>query len=82
MRYQEMRKKVDQGEIHSLNRQKAEILKMKKDKGGLTAGSWFLQGEVKRVVTCQPTPNGVLAGNLKKALNQEPGRGKVLVTAD
>ena len=82
MRYQEMRSKVEKGEIQSLNRQKKEIQKMKEDKGGLTAGSWFLKGNIRRVMTCKPTPNGQLAVNLKKALNTDVSRGTVLVTED
>ena len=39
MRYKEMRRKVEEGEIQSLNREKKVLKKMKDEKGGLTAGS-------------------------------------------
>ena len=37
-------------------------------KGGLSAASWFLGGQVKSTITCQATPGGILASNLKAAL--------------
>ena len=82
MRYREMRRKVEEGEIPSTNRKKEEILPMKREKGGLTAGSWYLNGEVRRVVTCQATPRGMLARNLKKNLNANQLGGRILVTED
>ena len=31
----------EMGELESLNRNKEQILRMKKEKGGLTASTWF-----------------------------------------
>ena len=71
MRFKEMRRKVDEGEIPSINRKKEEIIAMKIKKGGLTVGSWYLSGEVNKVITCQATPGGILAKHLKKNLNSD-----------
>ena len=51
MRYEEMCRKVEEGEIVSLNRDKAEIVNTKKEKGGLIASSWFLKGKTSRTIT-------------------------------
>ena len=48
MRYEEMLKKVEDGEIPSLHRSKEDIIKTKKEKGGITASSWFLKGRTSR----------------------------------
>ena len=69
MRYEEMVKKVENGDIDSLNRSKEEIIKTKKEKGGLIASSWYLKGKTSRTITCQPTPDGELARRLNKAQN-------------
>ena len=71
MRVQEMKKKVIDGEIPSLNRSKDEILRKKAAKGGACAATWYLKGQTSRVVKCQPTPGGLLTKNLKKALNPD-----------
>ena len=55
-RHEEMLRKLEAGEIKSLNRTREEIQARKQDKGGLTASSWFLKGDTVRVMTCQPTP--------------------------
>ena len=70
MRYEEMRRKLSNGEIQSLNRSKEEILRSKISKGGLSASSWYLKGKTERVMYCQPTPGGKLAKKLKVALKE------------
>ena len=45
MRHAEMERKVERGEIASLNRTRDEIVKSKAEKGGLTASSWYLKGK-------------------------------------
>ena len=82
MRYREMRRKVEGGEIPSLNRKKEEILRMKIEKGGLTAGSWYLNGDIHKVITCQATPGVILAKSLKKNLNDNQSGKRILVTED
>ena len=82
LRWEEMRKKVDNGEIESVNRSKSDIIRMKVDKGGLTASSWFLKGKTHNVISCQPTPGGVLARKLSKTLNELCPNKRILVTED
>ena len=60
MRHRSMRQKVIDGEIESVNRTKIEILRTKREKGGLIASLWYLKGETDKVTTCQPTPGGIL----------------------
>ena len=69
MRLEEMRRKVTKGEIESINRKKSEILKMKIKKGGLTSSSWFMKGTTYNVISCQPSPGGILARKLNDTLN-------------
>ena len=69
-----MEKMVENGIIKSLHRSKKEILKKKEEKGGITASSWFLQGNTAKVIKCQATPGGTLAKMLDKNLN--PGSNK------
>ena len=45
MRFEEMKIKVNRGEIKSLHRSKDEILRTKIAKGGLVASSWYLKGK-------------------------------------
>ena len=45
MRLEEMRKKVNNGEIVSINRTKSEIQRNKIQKGGFTSSSWYLKGK-------------------------------------
>ena len=72
IRHKEMEKKVKKGEIPSLNRTKREIQERKTEKGGITAGSWYLRGETVRVVTVQPIPGG----RLQRAVTEFNQQGK------
>ena len=51
LRMEEMRKKVSDGEIESVNRKKSEIIQQKIDKGGITSSSWFLRGNTYYVIS-------------------------------
>ena len=66
MRQEEMRRKVQDGEIRSLNRTRQEILRMKEEKGGLSSSTWFLKGKIANTIKCQAIPNGGLAKILTK----------------
>ena len=79
---QEMMKKVENGDIDSLNRSKEEIIKTKKKKGGLIASRWYLKVKTSRTITCQPTPDGELARTLNKALNKPENKERILVDED
>ena len=61
--------KLNEGEITSLHRSRKEIEASKAKKGGVTASTWYLKGDIHRTVKCQPSPNGILAKELSKALN-------------
>lgn len=80
MRHKEMRKKVEMGEIVSVNRTKDEIIRTKREKGGLTASSWYLKGETDKVITCQPTPGGILKSKLNKVMNPPGAERRILIT--
>ena len=82
MRYKEMVRKVEVGELKSLNRGKAEIKERKIQKGGLTAGTWYLRNSTYKVISCQATPGGVLAKKIKAALNQTGTLERIQVTED
>ena len=82
MRHNEMRKKVEMGEIVSVNRTKDEIIRTKREKGGLTASSWYLKGETDKVITCQPTPGGILKSKLNKVMNPPGAERRILITED
>ena len=82
MRVREMRDKVKEGTIESINRSKEEILKAKKDKGGITAATWFLRGTTSKVTRCQPTPGGTLASKLKKCLNPKGSKERIQVVEE
>ena len=49
-------------------RVREQIQEAKDAKGGLSAASWFLGGQVKATISCQATPGGVLAERIKKAI--------------
>ena len=68
-----MSRKVQEGEIPSLNRTRSEILRMKEEKGGLSSSTWFLKGRVANTIKCQATPNGLLAKILTTNLNRNAG---------
>ena len=82
MRFREMKRKVETGEIVSLNRGKADIKEKKIAKGGLTAGTWYLRNSTYKVISCQPTPGGVLASKIKAALNPAGTKERIQVTED
>ena len=42
--------------------------------------SWFLKGEIDSVITCQPTPGGILARKIKESINSDPRKKRILVT--
>ena len=79
LRKKEMEKKVNTGEIKSLNRTRKKILMTKDAKGGGTAATWYLRGQTSSTIKCQPTPGGILASRLKKALNPETSKERVQV---
>ena len=82
MLHEEMIGKVLRGDIESINRTKAEILKNKMDKGGLTASSWYLKGDIRCVVSCQPSPGGILVKKISEVINGDIGRKRILVMED
>ena len=81
MRLEEMRKKVNNGEIVSINRTKSEIQRNRIQKGGFTSSSWYLKGKTYQVISCQPSPGGILARELTESLKNNPDR-RILVTED
>ena len=81
-RVEEMKRKVREGEIESLNRSKSEILRAKESKGGVTAATWYLKGSTVSVTKCQPTPGGELATRLKKTLNPKDSKEKIQVVEE
>ena len=64
MRHKSMIQRVVDGEIESVNRTKDEIIRTKREKGGLITSSWYLKGETDKVIPCQPTPGGILQSKL------------------
>ena len=82
LRMEEMRKKVSDGEIESVNRKKSEIIQQKIDKGRITSSSWFLRGNTYYVISCQPTPGGILAKKLNERVNAINPTKRILVTED
>ena len=82
LRMEEMRRKVVRGEIESVNRKKLEIQKKKVEKGGLTSSSWFLKGKTYNVISCQPSPDGILARKVSDTLNSINPSRRILVTED
>ena len=82
LRMEEMRKKVSDGEIESVNRKKSEIIQQKIDKGGITSSSWFLRGNTYYVISCQPTPGGILAKKLNERVNAINPTKRILVKKD
>ena len=60
MRQEEMKRKLEQGEIQSLHRGRREIQASKERKGGLQASTWYLRGQTARTVRCDPTPGSRL----------------------
>ena len=60
----------------------SEIENMKQNKGGHTSSSWFLKRKVESVITCQPSPGGVLARIIKNTLNSDPSKAMIMITED
>ena len=57
-----------------------ELRETKDIKGGISAASWFLGGKVKGTVTCQATPDGVLAEKIRKAIgHSKDGQQKLVL---
>ena len=82
LRMEEMRRKVVRCEIESVNRKKSEIQEKKVEKGGLTSSSWFLKGKTYNVISCQPSPDGILARKVSDTLNSINPSRRILVTED
>ena len=82
MRQEEMRRKVESGEIKSLHRDRKEIVKNKEMKGGFQSQTWFLSGETSRTIRCDPTPGSTLCKSLKKALNPPGSKERTLVVEE
>ena len=59
---------VSSGMRTSLYRERNEIKRAKDLKGGISAASWFLGGDVKSVISCQATPGGMLADMIRKEI--------------
>ena len=71
MRFEEMCKKVDDGVIKSLHRDREEIIRSKILKGGYSASTWYLKNDTSATIRCAPTPGGELMKLLNSALNKE-----------
>ena len=57
-RHREMLDEVNRGERVLLFRERKHIEEAKDLKGGLSAASWYLGGQVKTTVSCQATQEG------------------------
>ena len=71
-RHRHMTAEVERGERDSLYRNRDQIIQTKDTKGGLSAASWFLGGDVKSVITCQATPGSKLVGMIRKEVGISP----------
>ena len=67
-RHSQMREEVENGVRQSMFRKKEEILRAKEAKGGHTASTWFLKGEVVSTISCQATPGSLLVNKLQQKL--------------
>ena len=61
---------IIKGERQSLYRDRDQIQNAKEIKGGISVANWFLKGQMKSTVSCQATPNGSLADQIRKAIGQ------------
>ena len=68
--------------VEIFEQRQAEIKEMKIQKGGLTAGTWYLRNSTYKVISCQATPGGVLAKKIKAALNPTGTKEGIQVTED
>ena len=82
MRQEEMKRKLEQGEIQSLHRGRREIQASKERKGGLQASTWYLRGQTARTVRCDPTPGSRLCKSLNEALNPVGTTERTLVVEE
>ena len=78
-RHNEMLEEVKNGSRSSMFRSRNEILSAREAKGGLSASTWFLGGEVEAVITCQVTPGGKLADMLRKSVGTAKSGGRRLI---
>ena len=83
-RMKEVRRKVASGEWKSQYRDRASILAAKIAKGGSSASTWFLKGEVTSTLTVTATPGSELQKAVRKALEKAPQAdgGKTMVLED
>ena len=79
-RHRQMMEEVHSGERESIYRRRAQIMEAKDLKGGLSAASWFLGGDVRAVLSCQATPGSVLADKIRKEVgtNKDGTRNLVM----
>ena len=56
-----------------------EIMRVKDPKGGISAATWFLGGEVETVIICQFTPGGKLAEQHRKVIEATKDDNRRLV---
>ena len=82
LRFEEMKRKKETGEIQSLHRSRTEIQASKERKGGIQASTWYLRGSTSRTIKCQPTPHGTLAKHLQGTQNPSGTREKTLVVEE
>ena len=83
-RMKEVRRKVASGEWRSQYRDRATIMAAKSAKGGNSASTWFLKGDVTSTLTITATPGSELQGAVKKALEKVPQAdgGRTMVLED
>ena len=60
--------------VQSLYRTRDVIIKMKQNKGGNSANTWFLTSEINNILMTTATPNSELATKLKESPNKQPQR--------
>ena len=69
-RHNQMKEEVTNGERDSMYQDTNNIMKSKDIKGGLSAASWFLDGDVRAVILCQATPGSRLTDMIQKKIGQ------------
>lgn len=79
-RHEEMKEKDRIGEIQ-FYRNRKQIVEMKIQKGGNSAATWFLKGDITGVVSVTATPEGKLMNIVKETLRDKdnPDGGRLLV---
>jgi len=78
-RHSQMVEEVETGIRVNLYRTRSEILSAKEVKGGQSASTWSLGGNVSSTLMCQATPGGTLASMLRQKLGQTPDGNTRLV---